>query len=64
MDINKKIKELRLKKGLTQQQLADELKISRSNIANYENSSNLPSLDILIKLAKFFQVSTDYILGF
>ncbi len=58
-----KIKELRLEKGITQKQLANEIKSTDKNIWAYENSVALPTLDTLTKLADFFEVSTDYLLG-
>ncbi len=62
-DIGKKIKQLRIEKGLTQSQLANRLMLTRSIISAYEASTRTPSLDILIKLAYIFNVSTDYLLG-
>ena len=40
-----------------------KIETSRSNIANYENDKNMPSVDILEKLAILFNVSIDYLLG-
>jgi len=57
------MKELREKKGLTQQALADALNIGKSAIALYETEKRQPDPDTLRKLAKFFHCSTDYLLG-
>ncbi|MBQ8176875.1 MAG: helix-turn-helix transcriptional regulator [Oscillospiraceae bacterium] len=54
---------LRNKKGLTQSELADNIKIQRVTIAKYETGQRAPSIDHLINFAEYFQVSTDYLLG-
>lgn len=58
-----KLKVLRKKKGLTQVQVAERLGLSKAVISSYEVSSRSPSYDILIKLARLYGVSTDYLLG-
>lgn len=57
------LKELREEKGLTQSELAKELGFTQSAIAKWENGERNPSLDVLILIAKYFDVSTDYLLG-
>lgn len=57
------LKKLRQDNNLTQDELAKKIDTSRSNIANYENDKNMPSVDILEKLAKLFSCTTDYLLG-
>ena len=57
------LKKLRQDNNLTQDELAKKIDTSRSNIANYENDKNMPSVDILEKLAKLFNCTTDYLLG-
>lgn len=57
------IKNLRIKKGLTQSQLADRLWLNKSIISAYENEQRMPSLDVLIKLSYEFNVSMEYLLG-
>ena len=56
-----KIKELRGDR--TQQQLADELGISRASVNYYENGTRTPDVEILAKIAEKFKVSTDYLMG-
>lgn len=56
------LKELREDKGLTQEDLAAILKISRTSISMYESNTNEPSLTTLVAIADFFNVSTDYLL--
>ncbi|MFB5760419.1 helix-turn-helix domain-containing protein [Paenibacillus medicaginis] len=59
----KRIRNLREDKDLTQQQLANYLKISQATYSRYENGNlDVPS-SILIKLSEFYDVSIDYILG-
>ena len=48
---------------IKQTDLAKALNISRQAITNLKKGINLPSLDVLIGIAKFFDVSTDYLLG-
>ncbi len=54
---------LRQKEGLLQRDVADQLHIDRSTYSYYERGKTNPPLDILIKLADYFGVTTDYLLG-
>ena len=63
MSFGKILKNLRQENDLTQEELAKKINTARSNIANYENDKNMPSIDILEKISKFFDVSIDYLLG-
>lgn len=56
------LKELREDKGLTQEDLATLMNIGRTSITSYETNSSQPSIETLIKLADYFNVSTDYLL--
>ncbi len=59
----RRIRDLREDKDLTQKQLAKELNCSQQVYSNYElGQRDIPTY-ILIKLSRFYQVSTDYILG-
>lgn len=58
-----KIKELRKKAGLTQQQLANTIGVSRSTIGMLEKNLQGVGNDTLLKLAEFFNVSVDYLLS-
>ena len=58
-----RIKELREKRGLSMDQLARQLGITKSRINMWENNGTVPRMNILIELAKLFNVSTDYLLG-
>jgi len=57
-----RIKELRKQRGLTQRQMAAIFEVTERNYPRYE-ASDSPSNETLVKLAKFFEVSTDYLLG-
>lgn len=57
------LKKLRQDYDFTQEDLAKKINTSRSNIANYENDKNMPSLDVLNKLSEIFNCSIDYLLG-
>ncbi len=57
------IKSLRMCKGLNQVEMAKIFGVTKQSVSNWENENIMPSIDMLIKIAKFFGVSTDYILG-
>ena len=57
------IKKLRTAHMITQVQLAKELGVTKQSVSNWENDNIQPSIDMLIRLARFFNVSTDYMLG-
>lgn len=61
--LSKRIYELRMSFGWTQVQLAQKLGITKQTISNWENDNIQPSIDMLVKLSKIFNVSTDYLLG-
>jgi transcriptional regulator with XRE-family HTH domain len=64
VDFGDKLKQLRTLKGLSQEQLANRMSITKSMVSAYENSVRLPSYDVLIKIALFFNTSMDYFFGF
>ncbi len=64
MNFGERLKKIRKNKGFTQEELAEKVGISRSNIANYENNKNMPSVDILVKLSNALDVFIDYIIGY
>lgn len=59
----KQLKELRDEKGFSQRKLATELEVTQACIAKWETGNREPSLDDLIKISKYFSVTTDYLLG-
>ncbi|NLZ45929.1 MAG: helix-turn-helix transcriptional regulator [Clostridiales bacterium] len=62
-DFIRKIKYLRKERGLNQQQVANELSVTQATVSKLENGQIEPSINILRKIAMFFNVSCDYLLG-
>ena len=62
MTLGEKIKEARKQCGLSQEQLAEKMAISRSAVAKWEANNGLPDVDNLKALAQFLNVSIDYLL--
>lgn len=60
--LNERIKELRRARALTQVDLASALSVTKQCVSNWENNNIQPSIDMLVKIAKYFSVSTDYLL--
>ena len=63
MDISERLKELRIKRGYSQSELADKLHVSKSTISMIELGSRKPSFEMMELLADFFNVSLDYLRG-
>lgn len=63
VDFGNTLKTLRLRKNMTQAQLAQKLGLTKSVISAYETGLRLSSYDILIHIARIYNVSTDYLLG-
>ena len=61
--MGEKLKSLRIEKNLTQKQVADRIGLAISAVSSYESGTRYPSYDVLVKLARIFHVSTDYLLG-
>lgn len=62
--IGNKLKELRISKKLTQDELAELLNVAQGSYSNYENDKRDPDYDTLKKIARFYNVTTDYLLDF
>lgn len=58
-----RVKELREKSQMSMEQLARELGVTKSRVNMWENNGTLPRSEVLIKLANYFKVSIDYLLG-
>jgi transcriptional regulator with XRE-family HTH domain len=58
-----RFKELREEKGLTLEQVGKELGFIKQTISKYEKNENEPAYSDLVRIAKFFEVSIDYLLG-
>ena len=63
VDFGNRLRTLRLRKHFTQEQLALKLGLTKSVVSAYETGLRLPSYDVLIHIAKIFNISTDYLLG-
>lgn len=62
MDIQERIQLLRKAQGLSQEELADRLGVSRQAVSKWEMGQSLPELDKVLVLSEYFHVSTDYLL--
>ena len=63
MEFNEKLKELRNRRGLTQEELAEALFVSRTAISKWESGRGYPSIDSLKEISGFFSVSVDELLS-
>lgn len=61
--ISKRLKQLRAEHNLTQTDLAKVLGIAKTTLAAYEQGKSEPNIDTIIKIADFFNITTDYLLG-
>ena len=61
-DIGSKIKAARLKKKMTQEQVAELLGVSRQTISNWENEKSYPDIISVIKMSDYYEASLDYLL--
>ena len=60
----KRIKELRLAKGISQQALADQIHVTQQSVFKYEHDFAVPDVDILKACADYFNTSVDYIIEY
>ena len=63
MEFNEKLQELRKQKGLTQEELAQKLYVSRTAISKWESGRGYPSIDSLKSIARFFSITVDELLS-
>lgn len=63
VDFGEQLRALRQAAGLTQQQLADKLGVTKSTVSYYELAVRFPSTDVIVSLAEVFHVTTDHLLG-
>jgi len=57
------LKEIRKKKKFSQQKVALDLNISRESLSHYENGKRQPSLELLMDMSKYFNVSINYLIS-
>lgn len=62
MNLSDRIQSLRKTKGLSQEELADRVGVSRQAVSKWESEQSMPELDKVIALSEIFEVSTDYLL--
>lgn len=63
LTLNENIKKLRTARGLNQVEFAKILCVTKQCVSNWENDNVVPSIEMLCKIANFFGVGTDYLLG-
>ncbi len=61
--LNENIKHLRLSHGMNQVEFAKLINVTKQCVSNWENDNVLPSIEMLVKIADVFNVTTDYLLG-
>lgn len=61
--LNENIKKLRTALNMSQVELAHRLGVSKQSVSNWENDNIQPSVDMLVKIARCLNTSTDYLLG-
>ena len=62
MEIGEKLKSSRLNAGMTQEQIAEKINVSRQTISNWENGKSLPDVISLIEISDLYQISLDDLL--
>ena len=62
-DFGAVLKQLRKNHNLTQKELGSQIGLSKAVVSKYENGMGYPTFDVLIIIANYFKVTTDYLLG-
>ena len=62
MEIEKKLKDVRMQAGLTQEQVAEKIMVSRQTVSNWENGKSLPDVVSIMSLSDLYQISIDELL--
>ena len=63
MEFNEKLQELRKQKGLTQEELAEQLYVSRTAVSKWESGRGFPNIESLKAISKYFAISLDELLS-
>ena len=61
--LSENIRQLRISRGMNQVELAKRIGVTKQCVSNWENDNVLPSVEMLVKIADVFNVSTDHLLG-
>lgn len=61
--LGQRISELRTESGWSQVKLAEKIGVTKQTVSNWENENIQPSIEMLVRLANLFNVTTDYMLG-
>ena len=61
--LNERIREVRNLNNISQVELAKKLGVTKQSVSNWENDNIQPSVEMVVKIAKIFSVTTDYLLG-
>ncbi|HIT19419.1 MAG TPA: helix-turn-helix transcriptional regulator [Candidatus Fimivivens faecavium] len=62
--LSERIRSLRNNRGISQVELAEALHVTKQSVSNWENNNIQPSIEVLVKIARYFSVRADYLLGF
>ena len=62
MEIEKKLKDARLNAGMTQEQVAEKIMVSRQTVSNWETGKSLPDIISIINMSDLYQISLDELL--
>ena len=62
MNLADRIQDLRKRRGLPQEELADKLGVSRQAVSKWESGQSTPDIERIILMSEFFEVTTDYLL--
>ena len=63
-DLGFRIKEMRVRRGISQKELAQRINKSKSAVCGYETNAQIPPLEVLVSIASVLNVSLDYLVGF
>lgn len=63
LQLNENIKKLRIASGISQVDFAKEIGVTKQCVSNWENDNVMPSIEMLVKVADYFKVTTDYLIG-
>ncbi len=61
--LNERLRALRESRGINQKEFAKKIYASKQSVSNWENDNIQPSVEVLMRIANYFSVSTDYLLG-